>query len=69
MDLEFEEIKAGREITALKFFIKENEKNKSKNSFKEIENKIDEIKNKKEKNIVQNEEEKKWKQKNLNIKI
>lgn len=58
IEFEFEEIKTGRKVTALKFFIKENEKNKSKNSFKEIENKIDEIRDKKEKNIVQNEEEK-----------
>ncbi|WWU66767.1 replication initiation protein (plasmid) [Clostridium baratii] len=58
IEFEFEEIKTGRKVTALKFFIKENQKNKSKNSFKEIENKIDEIRDKKEKNIVQNEEEK-----------
>lgn len=58
IEFDFEEIKTGRKVTALKFFIKENEKNKSKNSFKEIENKIDEIRDKKEKNIVQNEEEK-----------
>ncbi|WP_338631937.1 replication initiation protein [Clostridium baratii] len=58
IEFEFEEIKTGRKVTALKFFIKENEKNKSKHSFKEIENKIDEIKEKKEKNIVKNEEQK-----------
>ncbi|WP_338631775.1 replication initiation protein [Clostridium baratii] len=57
IEFEFEEIKTGRKVTALKFFIKENEKNKSKNSFKEIENKIDEIKEGKQIKIDEFEDE------------
>ncbi|MBM7835627.1 replication initiation protein [Clostridium sardiniense] len=54
IEFEFEEIKTGRKVTALKFYIKENEKNKSKNNFEKIEK----IKDKKEKDMIQNEEEK-----------
>ena len=58
IEFEFEEIKTGRKVTALKFYIKENAENKCENNFIEVENKIEEIKEKKEKNIIQNEEEK-----------
>ncbi|MBY0757197.1 RepB family plasmid replication initiator protein [Clostridium sardiniense] len=39
IEFEFEEIKTGRKVTALKFYIKENKKNK--NNFIEVENKIE----------------------------